>query len=49
MLVDGKRGFIMVDFGQFYLLKAKIMLEQFCRKFEIRFEFVEVENENETN
>lgn len=26
----------MVDFGQFYLLKAKIMLEQFCRKFELK-------------
>lgn len=36
MLVDGKRGFILVDFGQFYLLKTKIMLSQFCTKFELK-------------
>lgn len=36
MLVDGKRGFILVDFGQFYLIKTKIMLKQFCTKFELK-------------
>lgn len=33
MLVEGKRGFVLLDFGQFYLLKTKIMLDQFCKKF----------------
>lgn len=36
-IIDGKNGIYPVDFAQF------------CRKFEIRFEFVEVENEKKTN
>jgi hypothetical protein len=28
--VEGKKGFILLDFGQFYLLKPKIMISQFC-------------------
>lgn len=33
--IDSKKGFILLEFGQFYLLKTKIMLGEFCKKYDL--------------
>jgi hypothetical protein len=33
--VDSKKGFILLDFGQFNLLRTKIMLNAFCEAYNL--------------
>lgn len=33
--VDSHKGFILLDFGQFHLLKPKIMIHEFCLKYDL--------------
>lgn len=35
LFVGSKKGLILLDFGQFYLLKTKIMIDDFCKKYDL--------------